>query len=233
MYRLQAVSLALLAVFTLGVITVEAASAASTVLPEFSREVAGKGTSGTSTVNLEGTKVGCPSAEEAIGPLSRRSGTFKFLFGDCVSGGESCHSLGEALGSLTIEITGEYHVVSRASDRTFYMIWLLLASTDGAGALHVECEAPSIGLILQWGNVLGRISAVPAGSEQTCQIVFKSEGSGKTIKQELTTFGNNSGTEVTVEGLKGKLGTGTSRMATVSAEANLLLSSEMTSLEES
>jgi hypothetical protein len=233
MYRLQGVSLALLAVFTLGVITVEAASAASTVLPEFSNEVGGNGTSGTSTVNMEGTTALCSSSETVMSPTSKKVGTFKFLFSGCISGGESCHSLGQAVGSLTIEITGEYHVVSRAADRTFYMTWLLFASTDSAAALHVECEAPSIGLVLQWGNILGRIIAEPSGSERTSRVVFRTVGGGKTLKQELDTFGNNSGTEITVEGFKSKLGTGTARVTGVNSDSNLLFSTEKASLEES
>jgi hypothetical protein len=233
MCRLQTVSLALLAVLTLGAITAEAASAASTVLPEFSREVSGNGTSGTSSTNLEGTIVSCPSADTMVSATSKKSGTFKFLFGGCISGGESCHSLGQAVGSSTVEVTGEYHVVSRASDRTFYMTWLLFASTDGAGARHIECEGAGIGLVLEWGNILGRIRAEPSGSERTSQVLFRTEGGGKTIKQELETFGNNNGTEITVEGLKGKLGTGTARVTGVNSESNLLFSTEATSLEES
>jgi hypothetical protein len=47
MRRLKIAGLAIIAVLALGVITAEAASAASTVLPEFSKEVAGHATSGT------------------------------------------------------------------------------------------------------------------------------------------------------------------------------------------
>jgi hypothetical protein len=233
MRRIKIVGLAFLAVLALGVIAVEAASAASTVLPEFSNQVAGSATSGASSLNLEGTTTSCTGGTVAMSPTSTKLGTFKVLFGGCLAGGESCHSLGQALGSLTIEVTGEYHLVSRASDRTFYEIWFLLAPTDGTGALHLECEAAAVGLILIWGKVLGQISATPASSERTFAINLKTEGGGKTIKQELSTYGNNSGTEITVEGLKGKLGTGKEREAGLRAEANLLFTTSATSLKES
>jgi hypothetical protein len=232
MRRLRIVGLAFFAVLALGVITAEAAFAASTVLPLFSKEVAGHATSGTATLNLESTKITCPLAESLFGPLSKTLGTFKILFDQCVSGGESCHSLGQALGSLTIEVTGEYHLVSRASDRTLYMIWLLLAATDSTAAVHIECEAPAVGLILVWGNVLGQIVPVPATSELTFELLFKKEGGGKTLKNELSTYGNNNGTEITVQGLHGKLGAGTERPGGEEAEANLLHMLEDTSLEE-
>jgi hypothetical protein len=233
MRRLKLVGLVFFAVLVVGVITAEAAFAQSTVLPLFSKEVAGHATSGTATLNLEGTKITCPLAESLFGPLSKTLGTFKILFDQCVAGGESCHSLGQALGSLTIEVTGEYHLVSRASNRTFYMLWLLLAPTDTTAAVHIECEAVSVGLILVWGNVLGRIVPQPATSELTFELIFKSEGGGTTVKQELNTYGNNNGTEITVEGLKGKLGTGTTRKGGEAAESNLLHMLEDTSLEES
>jgi hypothetical protein len=232
MRLVRTVGMAFIAVLALSAITAEAASAASTVLPLFSKEVGGNATSGTATLNLEGTNFSCPLAETITGPLSKTLGTFRILFDGCASGGESCHSLGQALGSLTIEVTGEYHLVSRASDRTFYMIWLLLASTDGTGALHLECESAAVGLALVWGNFLGQIKAVPASSEETFELIFKSEGGGKTVKQELGTFGNDNGTEITVEGLKGKLGTGAERKGTATATANLWFMKEFTSLEE-
>ncbi len=111
------------------------------------------------------------------------------------------------------------------------MIWLLFASTDTAAALHIECEG-IVGLILLWGNILGKIGAEPGSSERTFGITLKTEGGGKTIKQELSTYGNNNGTEVTVEGLKGKLGTGTEKAIGESAESNLLFTTGPTSLEE-
>jgi hypothetical protein len=233
MRRLRIVGLVFFAVLALGVITAEAASAASTVLPEFSAEVAGHATSGTASLTLEATKITCPLAESLFGPLSKKLGTFKILFDQCVAGGESCHSLGQALGSLTIEVTGEYHLVSRASDRTFYMLWLLLSATDGTAAVHIECEALSVGLVLVWGNVLGHIVPVPSTSELTFELIFQSEGGGKTIKQELQTYGNNNGTEITVQGLHGKLGTGTERNGGEEATKNLLHMLEDTSLLES
>jgi hypothetical protein len=233
MRRIKIAGLAFLAVLALGVITAEAASAASTVLPEFSNSVAGNATSGASSLNLEGTTISCTAGTTATSPTSKKLGTFKILFGGCKAGGEPCRSLGQALASGTIEVTGEYHLVSRASDRTFYEIWFLLASTDGTGALHLECEASTVGLVLVWGNVLGQINAEPSSSERTFKINLKTEGGGKTIKQELNTYGNNSGTEITAEGLKGKLGTGTERKGGESAEANLLFTVSATSLEES
>jgi hypothetical protein len=218
MRRLKIAGLAFLAVLALGLITVEAALAASTVLPEFSTEVVGGATSGTSTLNVEGTKISCPSGTTLTSPTSKKLGTFRILFSGCLSGGEPCHSLGQVLGSLTIEVTGEYHLVSRASNRTFYEIWFLLASTDSTAALHIECEAAAVGLVSVWGNVLGQIKATPASSERTFIIILKAEGGGKTIKQELSTYGNDNGTEVTVEGLKGKLGSGTVRVVGMEVE---------------
>ncbi len=233
MRRLKIVGLALFAIFAFGVITAEAASAASTVLPLFSAEVAGNATSEASSLNLEGTIIACTAGTTSTGPTSKTLGTFKILFGGCTTAGgtAACRSLGQALGSGTIEVTGQYHLVSRASNRTFYMIWFLLASTDTAAALHLECEGVTA-LVLVWGNVLGKIGAEPGTSERTFGITLKTEGGGKTIKQELQTYGNNNGTEVTVEGLRGKLGTGTERKGGESAESNLLLMVSETSLEE-
>ncbi len=231
MQRFKILGLVFLAVLALGAIAAEAASAASTVLPEFSNEVNANGTSGTSTINFEGTALSCSSSVISFTSLSRKLGKFKRLYGGCRSGGESCRSLGQALGSLTIETTGEYHLVSLGRNRTFYLIWYLYSTADNAAAIHIECEGV-VALMLMRGNYLGRLVPEPAGSERTFKIIFGTEGGGSTIKQELDTYGNNNGTELTDEGLKGKLGTGTERITAESSEI-LVATSSATSLEES
>ena len=55
MRRVRMVGLACLAMLVLGVVLADAAFAASTVLPLFSAEVGGNGTSGASSINFEGT----------------------------------------------------------------------------------------------------------------------------------------------------------------------------------
>jgi hypothetical protein len=230
MRRLKAVGATLIAVCALGVLTVTAASANSTVLPEFSTTSSATGTIGKSSVNLEGTTLSCEGGTIALRPTSKKLGLYIILYGGCRAAGESCWSLGQDEGELTIEETGEYHLVSVAPDRTHYLLWFLLAALDNAEALHIECESPVVGLILEWGNWLGLIEEK---SGTTYKINIETEGGGKTIKQKITTFGNNSGTEVTAAGRKAKLGTGTERKAGIAVESTLVAMKEGTTILES
>jgi hypothetical protein len=229
MRRLKTVGVALIAFCALGVMTAAAASANSTVLPEFSTASAATGTSGKGAFNLEGTTLLCEASRGAFSPTSTKLGTFRILWGGCKGDGKPCWSLGQAAGSSTDEATGEYHLVSRASDRTAYEIWFLLAASASTAG-HTECESAAIGLVLTWGNFLGLLLEM---SGKTVKIVIETEGFGKTIKQKSTTFGNNSGSEITVEGIKGKLGVGTERKAGVSSEENLLAWEKGTTILES
>jgi hypothetical protein len=216
MKRISVAGIILAAALTPTATATSPASAASTVLPEFSRSASGAGTSGRGSLNMEGTIISCEAGTGVSSATSTKLGTFKLTITQCKSGGEACHSLGQA-NSSTVEVTGEYHLVSLASDRTFYEIWSLLGS-DSAGALHIECNSEAVGLILIWGNILGQIIET---ANHTFQGILKTEGGGKTIKQTINTYGNNTGTEITAEGLRGKLGTGTERKASISAEENL------------
>ena len=230
MRRLKTAGVILTAVYAICVLTAAAASANSTVLPEFSTTSSSTGTSGAVSVNMEGTTLSCEKGTSQTTATSKKLGTFRILFGGCKGGGKACHSLGQAAGSETEELTGEYHLVSLGSDRTHYLIWYLLGASTNTGALHLECESAAIGLSLLWGNFLGLILIV---SERTIKIDIESEGGGQTIKQKVTTYGNNSGEEITVLGLRGKLtNAGTERKATVSSEENLLGFAALTSLEE-
>jgi hypothetical protein len=223
--------LALVAVCALGVMTAAAASANSTVLPEFSTKSGSTGTSGAGSLSLEGTTISCEKGTSETSATSFKLGTFRILFGGCKAGGKSCRSLGQALGSLTIETTGEYHLVSLGSNRTHYLIWFLLGASTNTGALHLECESAAIGLLLVWGNFLGLILII---SERTIKIDIESEGGGSTLKQKVVTYGNNSGEEITVLGIRGRLtNTGTERNGTEVSEENLLGFKELTSIKES
>jgi hypothetical protein len=230
MQRLKTGGVALLTACALGGLAAEAASANSTVLPEFSTTSTAIWTIGRTVSNVEGTNVSCEAGAAAISPTSKKLGTFRILFSGCKASGASCWSLGQSAGSLTEEVTGEYHLVSLGSSRTNYLLWFLLSASDNTAALHLECESAAIGLVLIWGNVLGLVAIV---SERTIKIIIETEGGGKTIKQKSSNFGNNSGTEVTVEGLKGKLGTGTERKTGISWEEVLMGFTELTSILES
>ena len=79
MRRFKVIGLAIMAVFMLGAITAASATAASTVLPEFSPATGGTGTGATGSLNLEGTKIECTSNTSSIGG-GTREGTFKITF---------------------------------------------------------------------------------------------------------------------------------------------------------
>jgi hypothetical protein len=231
MRRLKTVGVTLVAVCALGAMAAAAASGNSTVLPEFSTESHATGKSGKGTFNLEGTTISCEASTGELSPTSKKLGTFRISWSGCRAAGKSCWSLGQAAGSLTEEATGEYHLVSKASDRTAYEIWLLLSATDNTEAGHTECESAAIGLVLAWGNFLGLILTQP--NNLTIKLDIEAEGGGNSIKQKVATFGNDSGTEITVGGLKGKLGTGTERKATVTSEENLIAFEKETTILES
>jgi hypothetical protein len=180
---------------------------------------------------LEGTTLSCEAGTSQLSATSKKLGTFRILFGGCKGSGKPCRSLGQSAGSSTEEMTGEYHLVSLGSNRTHYLIWFLLSASDNTAALHLECESAAIGLSLLWGNFLGLILTQP--NNLTIKIDIETEGGGATIKQKSTTFGNNSGTEITVEGLKGKLGTGTERKVGESWEETLIGFEKPTTILES
>jgi hypothetical protein len=231
MRRLKTFGLALVAVCALGVMTAAAASANSTVLPEFSTTSAATGTSGEGTLSLEGTTITCEKNSDETTATSKKLGTFRILFGGCKGGGKPCRSLGQAAGSGTIETTGEYHLVSLGTNRTHYLIWFLLGASTNTGALHLECESAAIGLLLVWGNVLGLIEEK---SGTTYKLNVESVGGGPTLKQAVVTYGNNSGEEITVLGIKGRLtNTGTERNGGESSEENLLAFATATTILES
>jgi hypothetical protein len=230
MRRIKVIGLALMAVCALAAITVASASAASTVLPEFSVKTNATGTSKKGTLNLEGTTISCEKGSSTIGATNKKEGTFTITFEECKGGGKGCISLGQTAGSGKIVTTGGYKVVSLSAARTHYELLLSLSAADNTEALHIECESAAIGLVLVFGSLLGTIEEK---SDVSYKLNVESEGGGSTIKQKVTTFGNNSGTEVTVAGLKGKLGTGTERKAGENSEENLLTATSGTTLLES
>jgi hypothetical protein len=229
MRRLKTAGVILTAVYAICVLTAAAASANSTVLPEFSTTSSSTGTGGEASLSLEGTTLSCENNRDETTATSKKLGTFRILFGGCKAGGKACHSLGQAAGSETEELTGEYHLVSLGSNRTHYLIWFLLGASTNTGALHLECESAAIGLLLLWGNFLGLIEEK---SGTTYKINIESVGGGATLKQAVVTYGNNSGEEITVLGLRGRLtNTGTERKGTEKTEALLAFATGTTILE--
>jgi hypothetical protein len=200
------------------------------LLPEFSVKTNATGTSGKGSLNLEGTSISCEKGTSTIGATNKKEGTFRINFSGCKSGGKSCISLGQTAVGSTVETTGAYQVVSLASNRSRYEMLFNLAAADNTEALHLECESAAVGLVLVWGSFLG---AIEEKSGTTYKVIVETEGGGSTVKQKITTFGNNSGTEVKVGGLKGKLGSGTERKAGESSEENLLAMAAGTTLLES
>lgn len=211
--------LTLMAVPMASLTIVGSASAASTVLPLFKNAAVATATSGKKELTSEGVKISCESGVGTFG-AGTRLGTFTFDTKGCSVLEEPCRSLGQAVGSSLIEMTGEWHLVSLLSERKHYEILFLTAATDNASALHVECEA--LGLVLLWGSILGLITKL---SSTDYDIFIEKEGSGSAAKQKIREFGNNSGEVVTVTGLKMKLGTGTERSEAVSSVSNLLTTS--------
>jgi hypothetical protein len=99
-------------------------------------------------------------------------------------------------------MTGEWHLVPVLPGDVG--IWLLLASSDGANALHIECASPVGTLFLVWGNLLGSAQEI---SERT--------------------FANNSD-EAVKTGLKGTLDGGTERPVLESSKEGSLTTESLT-----
>jgi hypothetical protein len=176
----------------------------STVLPEFAPATAATMTGGEGSFTMESTKIACKASTGKLG-AGNRSGTFAIDITGCKSIGEECKGLAQSAG--LIEETGEWHLVSQKANRKAYDILLLFASEDGSSAIHIECASPVGTLYLLWGSLLGSIEASPSTSERTFKINIETEGSGATLKQRISEFGNNSG-EAVKAGMKGKLDEG-------------------------
>jgi hypothetical protein len=230
MRRFKIIGLVCMAVCALGVMTASAAFGQSTILPEFSKVTTGSGTSGKGSLLLEGATISCESGTSKLSATSTKLGTFAIVFSGCKSVSKPCRSLGQAAGSGTIETTGEYHLVSLLTERKHYEVWFLLAATDSTAALHLECEAAAVGLVLVWGNFLGLIEEK---SNRTFKLNVEREGEGASVKQKITGFGNNGGTETKAAGLKGKIGTGVEKPAGEESENNLVFMAEEVSIKES
>jgi hypothetical protein len=230
MRRLKMAGLAGMAVCVLGVMTTSAASGASTILPEFTEAVEASGTSGKGSLVLEGVTIKCESATSKLSATTTKLGTFAILFNECKAFTKPCKSLGQAAASSVIEATGEYHLVSLLTERKHYEIWFLLAATNNTAALHLECESAAVGLVLVWGNLLGLIEEK---SNRTFKLNVEREGEGASVKQKITGFGNNGGTETTAAGLKAKLGTGVEKPAGEESENNLIFTNAAASIKES
>jgi hypothetical protein len=198
----------------------------NTILPLFTTETSGTGTSGTASLNLEGTNVSCESSTSAAAPASRGFGTLSIIFRTCKSGGKGCISLGQTAGSGIVEVNGEWHLVSLLGNRKSYEIWFLLSRLDNSEAIHIECEIA--GLLLIWGNMLAPIAAMP-GSNRSYIININRTG---TTKQEVEEFGNNNGETVKSGNLRGRVGTGSERLATAESVDNLLFMEQPTTIAE-
>jgi hypothetical protein len=220
MQRVSSVVFVCMAVCATGAVVASSASAAS-ALPLFSTATAGTATSGEVTLSFESTKTNCKKSNDTFG-AGQQLGTFRFHFEECRSLAEPCLGLAQALGS--IEYTGEWHLVSLKAERTHYEIWLLIP------LVHIECVLPTSTLLLVSGNILGLIKA-QGTSERTFEIAIKTEGSGSTLKQALTEFGNDSGTAVAAS-LKGSIDGGTEKAWFENWESLLLFTEKSTKLLE-
>ena len=222
MQRLKILGLALMAVFSLGVVMAASAFAES-ALPLWSPLSTATLKGGTGSLLLEGKVLGCSSDKGLFG-AGTRLGTFDLNFTGCLLENRVCKSLGEALASSEILVTGEWHLVSLLANRKHYLLWLLLSPTDTAGAVHIECEALEKILILVWGNVLGLING---GGTNYLIAIHRTSGGA----QELTEFGNNSVETVKAE-LKGKIGKGVTREAFEEAGEVTLTMATSTTINE-
>jgi hypothetical protein len=199
---------------------------ATSALPEFSHATAATGTTGLIKLTTGGgAAINCSKGAIKLG-AGTKLGTFAIDAKECKSLSKPC--LGLAQEPELIESTGEWHLVSLKTERKSYEIWFLLASTDGATAVHIECLIPVGTLLLIWGNWLGLIEEK---SERTFKINIETEGSGVTLKQKFTEFGNNSGEAVTAS-LKEPLRLEGSSPLTVSVQEALLLTGTATRILE-
>jgi hypothetical protein len=214
---LKMACMAFMACFALGVTAVSAsAEELPLLLPS---PVTGTATAGVGTLSLEGTTIECAKGASTFGAESDTLGTFAIKFEECKNGGKGCISLGQTAGSRIIETAGTFHLVRLPLSKTHFFVWFLFSPTDGANAIHLECEVA--GLILTWGSLLGLILVV---SELTWKLDVEREGTGSTIKQKAgqTEFVNNNGETVHVTGLRGKLGTGAERAGGEESAGNLI-----------
>jgi hypothetical protein len=224
MHRYKVVVFAYVVACLLGVGIVSSASAAS-VLPEFSTSTPGTATLGESGLSVESTTVTCKAGSAKLG-AGARSGTYALELTSCKSVGKECKSLGQAAG--TIVVKGEWHVTALLKFLRKFHLWALVGRTE-AEAVQVECASPVGTLILLWGNVLGSIEET---TERTFKVAFETEGSGATLKQKVTEFGNNEGVAVKAS-LKGKIDSGAEREAFVNSKEYPLFTEKSTKLLES
>ena len=194
-----------LTLVVLGMLTaVSAATASAVELPEFTVESASTSTSGKSTLSIGNTKISCAGSAGSSSPLSKKLSKFSFSLTTCKLGGEQCHSLGDAAG--TILVTGEYHLV-RGTKAEEALLWILFVS------VHFECLFAET-LITLRGNLLGALTPINLRSRIFHLVKSLFEG-----KQAITRFTNNEGAEVEAK-LEGSLNGGEFKSATEQSEAN-------------
>jgi hypothetical protein len=198
----------------------------SAPLPEFSVAAKASGTSGELELSLEGAKITCKQSKDTLG-AGVQSGTFKFDIDQCKLFGEECRGLGQP--AEMIEALGEWHLVSQKANRKSYALWLLFGASDSSVALHFECAGI---LYLLWGNLLGSIEPAPGTSERTFQIKIETEGSGATLKQRVSAFGNNNDEAVKAE-LRGLSDDFAERAAFENSSVTLLFMEKATGIKES
>jgi hypothetical protein len=222
MRKLKLFGVAFAAVFVFGVITVASASAATTALPEWSPPSAGTATTGVGKLNLEGAVVTCQTSEGNF-TAGTSLGTFKVDFKTCTEAAGPCTGLGQTTG--LIEVHGEWHLVRLVKSPLHFEI-LLLFGPDNGSDIHFECETTG-SLFLIWDGILGLIIQL---TPHTAELHFSTEGAGVTIKEANREYLNNAGENITLE-LKGKIGSGTERVAGITEEKALLFSATATTIK--
>jgi hypothetical protein len=198
---------------------------AASALPEFSVATASTDTGVETAISAGPISIRCKTDVGKFG-AGTKLGTFVIDFKECTSLAQPCTGLAQTSG--LIEVTGEWHLVSSLTNRKSYAIWFLFASSDGATAVHVECSGAEGTLTLIWGNVLALIEEK---SERTFKINTETEGSGPTLKQKITEFGNNNG-EIVKSSLKGRTDGGPEVPIVGLLREDLLFTEKFTKLRE-
>jgi hypothetical protein len=208
MQRLKIFGLALMGVFVLGVFV--SGSASAVTLPEFTVQTDATGTGGALKYNFTGAETECTSTSNTLKAVSKSLGKFTIEFKGCEVVGEECHSEASSTEKTTAEIVllgGEYHLVRGATEHVF--VWFLIP------AQTVKCKHASV-LLGVVGSLLGLITPILT-TTKSYAIGINTVGTAKS--QEWTEYENDSGVKVGVS-LKGKLGAGTLKTATIELANN-------------
>jgi hypothetical protein len=183
MNRLKILGVLVFALFALFAVASSVASA-EMVLPEFTKESAGRSTTPNGSTLNGAAVISCKKAPASFGPTSKKLGTYTIDFEECSAEGEECHSLGDSAGKILSG--GSWHLVLETLSGTdTRLVWFLWQE------LHIECKFLSTLVVLR-GNVLCEIKQKKAGEfEINCEVTAVG---GHT--QKFTSYENDAGTLV-------------------------------------